>query len=179
MITMMKIMMMRTTMTNNNVPKNKRRNGIATNGSGSVCVCRLVCLVVVFFTHRQCRHRHRLRHRHLSPTASSVAPCWPAVKSINAMSRHKRMRVEGKPTDLLEVLGEVEPGSFEDVFIFGGRREIRWKNMRKNKPTLFSFRFCCFTLFSFSVFAIVRQENVTYGLVCYGLSRCLSPCEVN
>lgn len=39
----------------------------------------------------------------------------------------------GKPTDLLEVLGEVEPGSFEDVFIFGGRREIRWKNMRKNK----------------------------------------------
>lgn len=93
------------------------------------------------------------------------------------MSRHKRMRVGGKPTDLLEVLGEVETESFEDVFIFGGRRKIRWKNMRKNKPTLFSFRFCCFTLFSFSVFAIVRQENVTYGLVCYGLSRWLSPSQ--
>lgn len=168
---------MRTTMTNNNVPKNKRRNGIATNVSARVCVCTLV-------SGRRLLHAQTMSTSASTSSSSSlphcvVAPCCPAVKSINAMSRHKRMRVGGKPTDLLEVLGEVEPGSFEDVFIFGGRREIRWKNMRKNKPTLFSFRFCCFTLFSFSVFAIVRQENVTYGLVYYGLSRCLSPCEVN
>lgn len=44
MITMMKIMMMRTTMTNNNVPKNKRRNGIATNVSASVCMCVDCCV---------------------------------------------------------------------------------------------------------------------------------------
>lgn len=140
-------MMRTTTMTNNNVPKNKRRNGIATNASASVCVDW--CLVVVFFTHRQCRHRHRLRHRHLFPPHCVVAPCCPAVKSINAMSRHKRMRVGGvRSRDLLELLGEVEPGSFEDIFIFGGWRKFRWKNMRKNKRTLFSF---CFH-FGFVVF---------------------------
>lgn len=44
----------------------------------------------------------------------------------------------GKPTDLLEVLGEVEPGSFEDVFIFGGQARNSLEKHEK-KQTHFVF----------------------------------------
>lgn len=176
------MMMMRTTMTNNNVPKNKRRNGIAT--TDSVCLGVCVCVVCGVWsssssTHRQCRHR--LRHRHRLPHCV-VAPCTaPAVKSINAMSRHRGRESGGWSLQICLELGKNAAQVVGVVFIFGAQATFRWKNMSEKIQThfVFIFAFCCYFLFYFlSVFAIVRQENVTYGLVYVPRMACPAACRL-